>query len=211
MYRYVVKILISTLLIWISSMVIASADSSTVSNQAGTIDDPVITKSYFEQNIKLKVAEEMNKQTINESKVKEIVASELAAIKQTPAPASPSTTTDSNSKPNIPDASNPASTSPAALKIINLDPGQSLYGGSGTEIIVRTGKVTVVSSDESGIPDVTSGKDIAAGATVDLNHLLIIPRDGRGIKADAKLKQDVYIMVRGTYLITNADGSKVTS
>jgi hypothetical protein len=191
-----VRIIISSLLIWTTTIVIANADGVSTNTQAGTIDDPVITKSYFEQNVKSKIMEEMNKQSMTEEKVKQLISAELG-----------------NTKPSSDSSKPPAVTGSAnsSLTVIKLEPGQTLFGGSGTEIIVRTGKVTVTSSDDNGIPDVTSGKDIFAGTTVDLNHQLVIPRDGRGVKSDPKLKQDIYIMVRGSYLLMNADGSKATS
>lgn len=203
MFKHTLKITVIAAMLWTTSIVVTNADGVSTNTQAGTIDDPVITKSYFEQNIKLKVAEELNKQTITEEKVKQIIASELSSFKPNPVDSGKTTTT--------PVVDNPSQTGSTNLSVIKLDPGQSIYGGAGTEIIVRTGKVTIVSSDDNGIPDVTSGKDIAAGAVVDLNHLLIVPRDGRGIKSDPKLKQDIYVMIRGSYLITNADGSKVTT
>ncbi|NOU95071.1 hypothetical protein GC093_17840 [Paenibacillus sp. LMG 31456] len=194
------KIVISACLLWSSTIIIADADGATNNTQAGTIDDPVITKSYFEQNISLKVAEEMNKQTITEDKVKQIIAAELGNNKGN----SNGSTNPQQPSVVVPDSGN------TSLTVLKLEPGQTLYGGPGTEMIVRSGKVTIISSDENGVPDVTSGKDIVAGATVELNHLLIIPREGRGIKADPKLKQDIYVMVRGSFLQINADGSKVT-
>ena len=139
----------------------------------GSINDPIITKSYLEQNIKTLVNEELK-----------LLKGNGTGVSQ-----------ESNS---------------SSLTIIQLQPTQTLYGGSGTEIIVRTGKVTVTSTDDSGIADVTSGKDITAGQAVELNHLLIVPREGRGIKPDQKSKQDIFVMVRGSYSILNADGTKAT-
>jgi hypothetical protein len=104
----------------------------------------------------------------------------------------------------------PSSVPSNTLTIIQLQQTQTLYGGAGSEIIVRSGKVVAVSSDESGMADVTIGKDITAGTAVELNHLLIVPREGRGIKPDPKNKQDIFVMVRGGYTILNADGTKVT-
>jgi hypothetical protein len=98
-------------------------------------------------------------------------------------------------------SSSPGASSPTKLEVVTLQAGQSLMAGEGAEFIVRTGKTIAVSTDENGIPDVTSGKDIAAGTVIDLNHLLIFPREGRGIKVDAKEKNDVFIMVRGSYRI----------
>lgn len=147
----------------------------------GSVDDPLITKSYFDQNIERKIADELAK-----------FKNETGNTSTTPTP-----------------APTPAPTN-SELAIVELKPSQTLYGGSGTEIIVRTGKVLVTSSDESGIADVTIGKDVVNGAPVELNHLLIVPREGRGIKPDPKNKQDIFVMVRGNYSILNADGTKAT-
>lgn len=104
----------------------------------------------------------------------------------------------------------PVSSEGSALKVVQLQPGQTILGAAGTEIIVRSGKVLAVSDTEDGIPDVTIGKDVTAGAPVDLNHLLIVPREGRGIKPDPKSKADIYVMVRGGYTITEASDKKAT-
>ncbi|WP_436240099.1 hypothetical protein [Paenibacillus sp. LjRoot56] len=142
--------------------------------------DPVITQSYFEQN------------TLSEAKVKEIVASAIAA--------------------NAGGSNGGTSTTPTAaanMKVVQLENGQTLYAGAGSEFIVRSGKVLAVSNDENGIPDVTGGKDLPAGTEVALNHLLIFPTEGRGIKPSQKNDTSIYVMVRGGFLILNADGSKV--
>ncbi|OCT13138.1 hypothetical protein A8709_20545 [Paenibacillus pectinilyticus] len=129
--------------------------------------------------------------TLSEAKVKEIVAAAIA-----------------NSGSNGGTGTTP--TADATMKVVQLQNGQTLYAGAGAEFIVRTGKVLAVSNDENGIPDVTGGKDLAAGMEVALNHLLIFPTEGRGIKPSTKNDAAIYVMVRGGYLILNADGSKVS-
>lgn len=180
-------------MIFASSLGLVYADSNSVSFQPGSVDDPIITKSYFDQNIQTKIVDELAKQAFNEEKIRQIIASELAK-----------TATSPSGESTQPSVSN------SGLAVIKLEPGQSLYGGAGTEFIVRTGKVIAFSSTADGIADVTAAKDITAGTSVELNHLLIVPREGRGIKPDPKFQQDIYVMVRGSYLLTNADGSKVT-
>ncbi|WP_163852939.1 hypothetical protein [Paenibacillus elgii] len=194
------KITFVTLMLILLFSTIVYADSNNTFTQPGSADDPIITKSYFEQNIAKQVADEFAKQSVNEEKIKQLITAELAK-QGVGSGTSPSTGsgTGNNDVPN------------SGLTVVKLQQGQTLYGGAGTEFIVRTGKVIAVSSDDNGIPDVTSGKDIAAGATVELNHLLIIPREGRGVKPDAKNKQEIFVMVRGSYLIINADGTKASS
>ncbi|KPV60502.1 hypothetical protein QJ48_05145 [Paenibacillus sp. A3] len=194
------KITLVTVVLILLFSTIVYADSNNTSTQPGSVDDPIITKSYFEQNIAKQVADEFAKQSINEEKIKQLIAAELAK-QGSGSGTSPSTGSDTGN--------NAASNS--GLTVVKLQQGQTLYGGAGTEFIVRTGKVIAVSSDDNGIPDVTSGKDISAGAAVELNHLLIVPREGRGVKPDAKNKQEIYVMVLGSYLIMNADGTKAAS
>ena len=81
---------------------------------------------------------------------------------------------------------------------IQLTAGQSLIGKEGTEIILRSGEATAIGNTENGISDVTGGADLMTGTPVQLNHLLLTPRDdGRGIKAVT----DIWVMVRGEYVV----------
>jgi hypothetical protein len=150
--------------------------------EPGSASDPVITKSYFDQN------------SLTQDQVKQLIASALA----------------NQSGGGAGSGAGGASDGTAALTVVQLKAGQTLYAGAGTEFIVRTGKTVAVSNDEDGIPDVTSGKDIPAGAAVENNHHLIFPKDTRGIKPAPKNAAEIYVMVRGSYLLLNADGSKVT-
>jgi hypothetical protein len=154
--------------------------------EPGSASDPVITKSYFDQN------------SLTQEQVKQLIAS---ALVNQPGGGSGSGT----------GAGSGAAEGSAALTVVQLKPGQTLYAGAGTEFIVRTGKTVAVSNDDDGIPDVTAGKDIPAGAAIENNHHLIFPRDTRGIKPAPKDTADIYVMVRGSYLLLNADGSKVTT
>ncbi|TVY09323.1 hypothetical protein [Paenibacillus cremeus] len=160
------------------------ADAPATTQIPGSVDDPIITKSYFDQNIQKKIADELAKQ--------------LGSGTSTTSTAPPAT------------AQGTGSPQATGLTVIKLEQGQTLYGGAGTEFIVRTGKATAFSSDDSGMADVTTGKDVIAGQAVELNHLLIVPREGRGIKPVPKSNLDTYVMIRGSYLLTNADGTKVT-
>ncbi|MCD1260860.1 hypothetical protein B5M42_018825 [Paenibacillus athensensis] len=153
----------------------------------GSSDDPVITKSYFDKN------------TISEDKVKQLIAEAIAKNTSSNPQATPT-----------PSPGNGSTNGAGSITVIQLKAGQTLYAGEGCEFIVRTGRTIAVSNDENGIPDVTGGKDIAAGSEISTNHLLIFPREGRGIKPAAKNTADIYVMVRGSYLLLNADGSTVT-
>ncbi|GIP40972.1 hypothetical protein J31TS4_42520 [Paenibacillus sp. J31TS4] len=103
----------------------------------------------------------------------------------------------------------PSNSGNGTVTVVELQAGQQLYAAAGTEVIVRNGKAIAISNDDNTIPDVTAGKDLVAGTTVSTNHLLLFPREGRGIKADPSNKTIVYVMVKGSYLHLNADGTPV--
>lgn len=86
-----------------------------------------------------------------------------------------------------------------SLVVVELFNGQMLIGDAGSEIILRSGSATAITSALGGLSDVTSGTDIAEGKPIPANHLLIIPRsDGRGIFVT---KNSTFVMVRGGYTI----------
>lgn len=88
--------------------------------------------------------------------------------------------------------------SKTSYETISLEAGQKLIGGLGTEIIVRSGEATAIDNGANGISDVTGGKDLMTGTQVELNHLLLTPRDdGRGIYAETI----IWVMVRGEYTV----------
>jgi len=85
------------------------------------------------------------------------------------------------------------------FKVVPLNPGQILTGGEGTEVIVRTGQTTAIASANGGLSDLTGGADLAQGAAITNNHMLLIPRnDGRGLKVGSAV---AYVLVRGTYTV----------
>ncbi|MFD2672008.1 hypothetical protein [Marinicrinis sediminis] len=95
----------------------------------------------------------------------------------------------------------------ASLEIITLQPGETLYAGEGTEFTLRVGKAKAVSNDTNGIPDVTEGQNIEKGSVIPRDHLLLFPREGRGIRADEGDKNQVIVMVVGSYLHLDASGN----
>jgi hypothetical protein len=85
-----------------------------------------------------------------------------------------------------------------AYQVLQLQVGQIVIGGEGTEIIVRSGEVTAIDNGANGISDITGGQDLRTGQLCKTNHLLLVPRnDGRGVKA----LTEAYIMVRGSYTL----------
>ncbi|MCL2353845.1 MAG: hypothetical protein FWC69_04360 [Defluviitaleaceae bacterium] len=76
--------------------------------------------------------------------------------------------------------------------------GQTIIGGEGTEIILRSGQGQAHVPGPDGIVNITSGLDMQQGASITANHFLIIPRaDGRGVFA----LTDAWFLVKGDYEI----------
>lgn len=89
----------------------------------------------------------------------------------------------------------PGSGSALEWKIVSVAAGKTLAAGAGSELILRAGRAAVTDPAGSGIPDLTSGGNLAAGAAVPANHLCLVPRaDGRGFRA----MTDIVVMYRGT-------------
>ncbi|MDI6907400.1 MAG: hypothetical protein QMC81_07940 [Thermoanaerobacterales bacterium] len=79
-------------------------------------------------------------------------------------------------------------------KIVSVAAGKNLAAGAGSELILRAGRAGVIDPTGSGLPDLTSGGNLAAGAAVPANHLCLVPRaDGRGFRAVT----DIVVMYRG--------------
>ena len=82
---------------------------------------------------------------------------------------------------------------------ILLKRGETIVAGDSTQIILRSGTARVVSALAGGLVDATSetNGDLAGTESVPLNHLLIVPRDdGRGIRITSG---DAWVMVKGPF------------
>lgn len=158
--------------------------------QPGTADDPVVTKSYVDQQIqqalggKINTGSNTNNSTGNGSGT---TSNESAGTGPTG-----STGGDTSLPPLVSSASD-------AVEIVTVKPGQQLIGASGAEFIVRSGKAVIVSNGTNGVADLTDGVDLTNGQAAPTNHLLSFPRDGRGITVLDGNKYSLTVMVRGGY------------
>ncbi len=156
----------------ISGLTIYASSDST----PGSVSDPLATKSYVDEKI---------------DKAMSLIG-ELIEKKND---------NNDNDNDNNNNDSNSQSKDQISLTFEPIGPlkaGTIIYGGQGTEIILRSGSATAICPDINGLQNVTKGIDIPRGEQIPLNHLIIVPRkDGRGIR----IEEDSYIMVRGE--ITN--------
>ncbi|MFC3799804.1 hypothetical protein [Cohnella sp. GCM10012308] len=88
------------------------------------------------------------------------------------------------------------------LEVVTIPLGAKLMVSAGGEIVVRTGKAVAYSSDSNGLSDLTAGADIASGSPIATNHLILFPRDGRGVEPDPRQKNGLTVLVRGKYQLS---------
>lgn len=140
----------------------------------GDTNDPIVVLSYLNDRL-TSLIKEYNLEDIKE--IKEKVDS-------------------LSGEPSEPSGSTGGESSSAALEVVELSAGEKLICGSGTELILRGGKATVIGSELGGLSNVTLGKDFVSGMALVPNNLFIVPRDdGRGAYTDS----NATFMVRGTY------------
>ncbi len=100
---------------------------------------------------------------------------------------------------NTDNNTNTDTTTDSQYKVVAVPKGSTILGGEGTELILRSGKGTIVSTTSNGLVNMTTGVDALNGTEVPKNNLMIVPRqDGRGIKITA---DGANVMVRGYYEI----------
>ncbi|MDF9840122.1 MULTISPECIES: hypothetical protein [unclassified Paenibacillus] len=163
--------------LWAGSLLNVTADGASVGSQPGTADDPVVTKSYVDQQIQ-----------------KALQGGGTAATQAPVATAAPAATA-------APVATTAPVQSGEAVEIVDVKPGQTLIAGAGAEFIVRAGKAVIFSQDSNGVADLTAGVDLLNGVAAPSNHLLSFPRDGRGISVQAGQTLGLVVMVRGSYTL----------
>jgi hypothetical protein len=172
----------------ITVVVIAYNNTKATGNDPGSMQDPLVTKSYVDEQIKkmlsdVDISDGNNKYDDNSSDVTN----------------DPIDMTDVYNY--IDNKFNEVESSKGlGFVVVQMEAGQSLICEESTELIVRSGEASAVGNLlGDGISDVTGGVDIATGTVVPTNHLIIIPRtDGRGIMTSTMC----YIMVKGKYTIS---------
>lgn len=178
--------------VWVGSVYSNTAIGAGTS-QPGTADDPVVTKSYVDQQIQQALGGKFPTGSGNTNSG----GNNNAGAGNTSGNNNGSTGTGSTGG----DTTLPPVVSGAtdAVEIVTVKPGQQLIGKSGAEFIVRNGKAVIVSEGTNGVADLTDGIDLTNGQAAPTNHLLSFPRDGRGITVLEGNKYSLTVMVRGGY------------
>lgn len=157
----------------VGTMLTAMASGIPTAGQPGSAEDPVVTKSYVDEQIR----NALNGDPVGQSQQ--------------------------------PPSNQASGTASVPYAVVKLQAGHTLIGEMGTEFIVRTGQAYIHSSPENGIADVTDGVDLANDTLIPKNHLLMVPREGRGVKVKADYPNDVYVTIKGNYVEVDIEGNPV--
>jgi hypothetical protein len=167
------------------------------SSEPGSIQDPLITKSYVDQEFE-KIRQELGQGNIGNTNNSNTSNIDKDALIQSVSQYVDSRISDleNNLKSQTGQQGEVVA---ASFQVLELAPRQILMAGEGTEIIIRSGKVLAIGNNAgNGLSNITTGKDMLTGEEIQLNHLLIVPRaDGRGIISQT----ESWIMVKGKYTI----------
>lgn len=162
------------------SVLLVSGISMASLGDAGTQTDPLVTKSYVEKRlteIEKKVTDAATAQTtqqVNSAK------SQLEALIKA-------------------SASTGGSTGASEFSLIQVKTGDVIIMGENAQFVMRAGLATAIGGQGGGLSDLTAGKDLKNGESLETNHLVLIPKnDGRGIK----MGYDGWLMIKGSYQIT---------
>jgi len=187
-----------------SAVIIANAASSA---QPGSEFDPLVTKSYVDEQIQ-KLSEKIgsgvttggSSSSSKSGSVDEQVINNLRTDVRdlTNLIIDAYTKLQSLEKQNL-ELIQKIQVLESGFVVVEASKGQAVMLGAGSEAIVRSGETTAMSGEYGGLADVTSGKDLKTGDVIPNQHLLISARnDGRGIKVVSDVS---YMLIRGSYTI----------
>jgi hypothetical protein len=166
--------------------------------QPGTADDPVVTKSYVDQQIQQALGGKLPASNGTSNGTSGNTGTNPSTSTGNNGSAGTGNTGGSSTDPGLPPLVSGATD---AVEIVTVKPGQQLLGKSGAEFIVRSGKAVIVSEGINGVADLTDGIDLTNGQAAPTNHLLSFPKDGRGITVLDGNKYSLTVMVRGGYTL----------
>ncbi|MCI3921364.1 hypothetical protein MO973_24665 [Paenibacillus sp. TRM 82003] len=171
--------------VWAGSMLTTLASGIPAAGQPGSTDDPIVTKSYVDEQIQVA----LSGGKVGGAGLIEELSERIAQLEKQLAAGGA----------NVP------------YTVVKLKAGHTLMGATGTEFNVRTGKAYIYSNTENGIPDLTDGVDLKNDTLIPNNHLLQVPREGRGVKVKPDYPNDVYVTVKGAFTELDAQGNAVAA
>ncbi len=188
MKKYILPAIIIGLLVANLNLQVSNATSGT----PGTATDPVVTKSYVDEQIALALSNSgTNTGNTNSNNTGSNTGTVSTGLTQSQLDAL--TTRIYN------DVVAKTSEITPLHKPVKATKGQTILGAEGTEIILRSGECVIYSVVENGVTNLTYGTNLDNGEAVAKDNLLIVPRqDGRGVTVTT---DEAWFMIRGEYEI----------
>jgi hypothetical protein len=186
------------LIVLIFFLIIPIAYTQTSNPQPGSPDDPLITKGYVDEQMTKQIATRTEQIRTD---LNQMIAANVTQSVQQELEKQTKELVRQQLEQQIPEQVSKVFNEKANYQLITVPPGQTIRFGEGTEVVVRSGRVTVFSPDRNGISDLSDGKDLAPKSTIVKNHLLLFPRDGRGLTVSSAQKTAAAMIVRGSYIL----------
>ncbi len=183
-----------------------TAAQAATSAQPGSEFDPLVTKSYVDEQIQLLTSKigtgtpstggtstgtgTVDEQVLNNIRtdVRDLINLTIDAF----------TRIDSLERQNI-ELIRRIEALEQGFVVVELSKGQKVILGAGSEILVRSGETTAISGELGGLADVTSAQDLTNGMKITNQHLLLSSRaDGRGVFVAS---DKAFFLIRGSYTV----------
>lgn len=171
--KLVVSLAVVGAALWLGLKLPTLAEGDSLSVVPGSVNDPVVTKSYIDKQVADLVQAELSKQSIDQVKLQNMLDGFRKELDE--------------------------GQSGQTVEVVSVPITKLLIAKDGAEFVVRAGKAVAFSSDANGISDLTDGADITNGKSVSNNHLILFPRGGRGVMPAPGQKTGLIVLVRGTY------------
>jgi len=189
------KLLVGFVVILVYSLIIfniAQAVDVTPTASPGSESDPIVSKSYVDQET-LKLSTKIDTLTAENTKLTADLTSATAGLATL-------TAQNADLDAKVTSFGQLSGSEGALFQIVELKAGQNIFLGESTEFILRSGSAKAISGKNGGLSNLTTGgKDLTTGQAVPLNnHLLSSRDDGRGIKA---VSANIFTLVKGAYTI----------
>lgn len=140
---------------------VLTAVASMAAGGAGSQSDPLVTLSYLTETFTSQIMDRLD--SLLASRNLQLTQELTGQILEQP-----------------PQPSAGASGTAPVFTAVTLAPGQTLSGGAGCELLLRSGAASCISASPPGLVDATSGGSIGNGAALQANHLYMMT-DARSV------------------------------
>lgn len=165
---------------------------ASAAGQPGSDSDPLVTKSYVDQQIaqlNARIGSSGGTGGTGDSQAVDQLRTDVGDL----------TKFIIDALTNVESLKNRITTLEGGFAVLELKKGQKLLLSGGSEAIMRSGEASAIKGTDGTMIDISSGADLADGAKVVLQHLLISSRnDGRGLVIKST---NAFLLVRGAYSV----------